>query len=874
MNCNPTTEIREKRNREISKIYDHWLSKSEIFESFRTPRGFDQEMSKEYFRKFAEDKLEIPFNADSPITKENFLRLKTEIDWLNRRMKGGFMNSAFVVPEGISKQHPVARRFYNNLNEILNYERTQVNKVINSNKIVADHMLDAYESQFGKTGKAGYFRNDKSLTEFRKIREAMSDPNHSPDTRNEFIKRLDGFLETNEGRNLKEFMSLVELDNKAFDKKIVEGYKNKEGGSEAFNTHVIQAVKQARKNLSDMGAVYINGLGTLKKILAMRVSNTEDFSQITDKRLRSLFDRIDNARKDIQLKREKGGYYPHLAFETMMQVRDRLNKAMNSEMKNQSTEWSNVVEEIYNSIDTQAHADRIKKRNPYIHQFYEKDPLLVLKEYGEQSTQFNKLLNTQLTYLRAMKGIPNGGSEFIKGMKNFIDEEYAVFTRGTSERGDFWNNAVTTLNSIQTARTMGLNITGAVKNAASAINYYSRIGYSEIGKTKEAMNRESFKNVMTRVEKEAGFLFTDAAKELYSEGLITKEQFNSNKVEFDPMTGKITIDKEPIRNFLKGVAGTTLEGLLYFHRVTENSQRKWMFRSAFHKKYDFLIKNGYSESKAENFAKNFALKMVNGWAYEYSAHAKAKAVRGEWRTIDKMENEGYISKKLNNALGAGSEVAFHLLHYPMSLFESQWSALKGATKGVISGEGRKADELAYAMRYAGFLSVFGSVSMLTNTNLFNIFENETYERLKRMRDDLYEHSNPDKGTFGLLGQFTGPTVSMINYFAKVQNIIDTENSVIQKILFGNVNFANPDDKLTELYSAYQYSTAYGTVKNKLLPALRSGRGMDLFRHWFKAYPSEWTKKGSKKVWGEKPKKEKAIKTNLDASLSLLRSMSA
>ena len=56
-------------------------------------------------------------------------------------------------------------------------------------------------------------------------------------------------------------------------------------------------------------------------------------------------------------------------------------------------------------------------------------------------------------------------------MRRFIDEQYTVFTQGTSGRSDWANKAVTTLNAFQTARTMGINITGAVKNAASAIHF-------------------------------------------------------------------------------------------------------------------------------------------------------------------------------------------------------------------------------------------------------------------------------------------------------------------------------------------------------------------------------------------------------------------
>jgi len=130
------------------------------------------------------------------------------------------------------------------------------------------------------------------------------------------------------------------------------------------------------------------------------------------------------------------------------------------------------------------------------------------------------MIETQVTYLDALKNLSKSDTQFQKGLRRFIDEEYTVFTQGTSGRPDWANRAVTNLNAFQTARTMGLNITGAVKNAASAIHFYSRVGSSALTSTIKAMSHDKpFQEMVKRAEEEAGFLFTDAAKELYTEGL-------------------------------------------------------------------------------------------------------------------------------------------------------------------------------------------------------------------------------------------------------------------------------------------------------------------------------------------------------------------
>ena len=373
---------------------------------------------------------------------------------------------------------------------------------------------------------------------------------------------------------------------------------------------------------------------------------------------------------------------------------------------------------------------------------------------------------------------------------------------------------------------------------------------------------------MLDVEKETGFLFTDAAPELYTEGLITRKDMESGKVEFDPLTGKITMDKTPIKDILVKSGKFTLEKALFFHRLTENSQRKWMFRTAMHKMYSELVDQGYPPDKAKRFSMDYALNMVNGFAYEYAAHAKSKMVRGEGRTVEEMES-GNIVQTRKCVTGAMSEVAFHLLHYPLSLAETHYSALKGAHKALLAKQGFESEEIQYAARYAAVSAGVALVSVLANANLFNIFENETQDRILRIKDDILLHGDKDKGTFGLLSEFTGPTLGQLKYSMIAAGIIDIDGSTLNKVLFGNVDFGDETDEMADRYAAYQWSTFWGTTKNKVIPALQNGRGRDLIMHYMKLYPSTWTKAANEKIYGRKPKKSTKKTTNISAALAAL-----
>ena len=177
------------------------------------------------------------------------------------------------------------------------------------------------------------------------------------------------------------------------------------------------------------------------------------------------------------------------------------------------------------------------------------------------------------------------------------------------------------------------------------------------------------------------------------------------------------------------------------------------------------------------------------------------------------------------------------------------------------------------MRYAGVSLGVALASALTNIDFTNIIENESIERVQRVMDDLTQFDNPDKGTFGLMSEFTGPTLGTLKHLAVANEIIDIEHSDLNKILFGNVDFSDDSDKLSTMYAAYQWSTVWGVAKNKIAPSLASGRGRDLITHWLKLYPNQYTKAANQFIFQRAPKKQKRKKqTGVDRALAVLEGM--
>ena len=139
-----------------------------LYDNCNGHRGYNAESSAKNMKWLIEQRLEKPWDSDSALTEGDFRRIKVEIDAFDKALGGNFSNLAFIVPEGISKQDPTSRKFYLKLNDILNYERVQINKVLTSNGFIANHMLDAYMSIHG--GK-----KDLATKKLRELRDLSKD---------------------------------------------------------------------------------------------------------------------------------------------------------------------------------------------------------------------------------------------------------------------------------------------------------------------------------------------------------------------------------------------------------------------------------------------------------------------------------------------------------------------------------------------------------------------------------------------------------------------------------------------------------------------------------------------------------------------------
>ena len=900
MGCNPSTELKNKHIDNMDSLWVKWSNSPSIANRYRNPDGtLNVQLAKDRLVDFAQFKLNLPFSEDYVLSKGEIKRVAVEIDAYSKDLKGNFSEILGIVPEGISKQDPTTRKFYTQLNNVLNEARVNTGKKENAMAEITAHFLDAYVNA-GKQNK--YFSvGIKAVNELRKLRKGAMEAT-TGNERARYERQIDVLVKGDEGFFLRQFKMLSDMSRDNFKeiRKNTEYRDPSTDKTEVFDPHVIEAATAARNYLDSQGNVFIRGLQKSKDVIDLKYKHDTQNSTRLKKD-------IDAAIENIQASMKQGGYWPGTFLNGLVEVKTKMDNIMSSQQRGGLSQKADLLSSALKQVPLIP--DHAKGRNPNLNHVWDQDPLFVLGQYGKDAVSFNKLVHAQEALMRGLSELPKtNNTKFIQGMKKFMTEEYAVFTEGTKSRPDWVNNMVYYANAFQTARTMGFNITGAVKNAASAVHYFSHVGPMSVMNTSRAIrhNEKGVREILDRLEDKAGYKFVDPASELFAEGLIKKADFEASQIEFNPLTGSIKYNGTPMRDAIGQVGQWTMGKLLMFHRITENWQRRWMFRTAFTDKYFQLMNSSpsYSQSKAEAFAKNHALNMVNGFAYEYAPHAKAKPLRGTGHEyqVDKLGDQVIVKRPV---LGGLSEVAFHLLHYPMSLAETHLSNFKGAGRALKAGQ-LNADEVLYAARYAGVYGVLQLGSILLNTDLNNLFENETISRINRIHNDLTiggelelsdyiitDYSSDtdnlrskikfpqdlmagkgrDKSTFGLSAEVFGPTLGHIKYGLINSGIIDLDSSTFNKVVFGNVDYSDKDES-TARYEAYQLSTEYGRFVNKTWPALRDGRGMDLVRHWLALYPRKWTKEYHESIFGKKEDKMrlKGLKPEVKEAVNILDQM--
>jgi len=885
-------EILSHRER-LDDLVEHFNSKKLTTEIFGKIKSLEQDdIAIRALRDFIRDTNESLDLDDSFILKPSQIaRVKMRIDQHERQVgkKFGYLQSLVKIPRAILEKSPITKGFYKELDLVKNFERNQMVNQSDKSRTISKSMRLAFIEEGVETGFIGI----KTFNEIMK-RENNQRTANDPQERMKHAAEVDEIIKSQEGRLIRDFINLMNVNNVGFQKKIKEGIADLPGErleaeagrvGKAYNGNLVRAVETARSLLSDLGRVNVNALRKLRDAFWIQSTgkpyNKNKEAEVYTPYLKSFNKSIRGAIKRMEVSIKEGGYFPSVAVSEVMELKSRANKILSEE---NNLRIGDLIHSLARDMDTMVKLDppaNVKARNTLVERDFSKNPFFILETYGAQAIQFNKLNTIATEYQKVLKIMakPEITAEWVKGLGDYVHDEYTLATKGLANRPAWLNKTVRTLKVAETLKAMGFGIPGAVRNIGGAHFFLVNMGRSRIKNSLGLYNsgvysNTSIKELVNAIEKEQGFGFGEIGTELVTQGLLTKEGEEKLDFRFNPSTGQIE-SKDTSSNTWKLFEKTQNWGVnraLVFHRIGENFTRKWMFRmglvdalEVFRGQSDYWAKHGGQKLNAGNWksnhlarqAANAALWSVNKFAGEYALHAKSRILTG---VPGKVNVNGELINKIEVGATSLTSLGTGLLHYPMFILDMQYKQIEGALHGLGAGMWYghtqwDSPEMKYLAKYAAFFGFLQVLSVGLNTDLNRVIENDPLNRLADVKREIAgpdpEDMNDDgtlkegaRGHYGILSEFTGPLPDDLAFVLMQTGVAKMPDDEIGRILFGYDHLLESEEGEAKDRAYWnRMGTFFGFMANKTIPAIRDGRGWDILRHSFSAWPSTYTKGG-------------------------------
>ena len=475
-----------ERNEELEGVIKYWNSKSIIKKYLGEIGGNKAEdmHSEMYINDVSEHLFKIPFNSDFKYSEGMINRMKREIDNIENNYKSGKLGTFrkyFYVADAIANKSPVTRMFYENTNLAINYERNNMDAYLSYSKSIAGHIRNALinKGDMSKREAKQYMKRMQELeTEIMRAGTA--------DDTNAYYREYKELFDKHGGEVINDYISLMEMDKLTYQKE-----KNK------YPRDVRLAVEESTQLLDQMGGVLINGLDRMQNVVKMMYD-----SPILPKSARNYVDRIKEAKKKIGKGIKDGSYLPHYLLDNIVEMNYRMRGLMEAK---DVTAKDETMNKLLSQIETMV-PDQAKSRNELLNNIWAKNPFFILTQYSKDVIAFNKINFIQEQYIPAMRRMQKEDADlpFVQDMRNYIEDSFQISTHGLMERPDWVNGAVRAVMAVETIKSMGLSVTGALRNGASAMYFFTQNGLLSAGRSIKKYNSH-YQGTLGEIEAEQGF---------------------------------------------------------------------------------------------------------------------------------------------------------------------------------------------------------------------------------------------------------------------------------------------------------------------------------------------------------------------------------
>jgi hypothetical protein len=825
-------------------------------------------------------------------TDGDFRRIKNEIIRESKRLnnpKLGVLERLFGVKRGVMNKFAITGWMNKHFNIATNYERTQFNNYIESNIGISKLLRTEIVKRGGQSRYRPGIKTAKQLEVFeRALALELANP-----VSNESIKRVNDIREEmlelmkkEGGVVLEEFREYMETTPTIVGKeKIGEDVAGNpitrdktrvlqtvgEAGNEKlvpFSSNIELAGKLARHTLDSMGKVMMNGLKQHKKVVRLSFLNSLSNDALVGKvgqRVRKYEDKINEEIKAIEKGMKGGNYFPHYLLETFINIENILQKDRAKLLKDPEAnlkELENIFSNMRKNLGTPASAHH-RKTEPFTN--YMKNPLGIIRKYSMDAIAFNRVNYLRQIYLQGIQRLPKD-AESSEALRDYVTDVFTLAEKGYTERPPWVNKTVRVLTGYEFLSKIGFGVATAARNTMSGLYYVQSVGnrafVNYLREWKRSENK-TIRELVEKVEKEQGFRFEDMSSPLFTEGLLPTEGVNVRDV--DIVVGR---DGEAKLSYKDGTTWKAIDASMstatgkgaIFQKVTENFLRKHMFRYSFMDKYNQLTRGGIPEALAEKKSRQYALDIVNKYAFEYAAHQKAPIVGGTPK-----------------GAGAAGQVLGQFFHFPFSFLQMQSEVLRKSKDAAIAQQWNSPD-LYIPLKFAGLYAFTTLMSGVFNVDFHTLMENDTVERIK----DLYKVANGEEDVKGR--GYIGPAAGDLFFLATLYDFIELPDSAVKDLIVGY----NDAYKLTDEQKRSRLLSTLNVEASKILTrdakALQNGTIWNVMMHEFGLYPRGWTREyrktpfrpsrgefGLKPLFPEAGKKKKSKKK--DAIVSKEEKMS-
>jgi len=796
-------------------------------------------------------------------TDGDFRRIKNEIIKESKRLSNprlGVLERLFGVKRGVMSKFAVTSWMNKNINIATNYERTQYSHYIGANIAMSKFLRTAIIAKDGQSKFRPGIKTAKQLEKFeRELALELQNPKSqaSLDRVQKIKDEMFKLFETAGGEVINEFREYLETSpTKIGREKIGEDevgkpiYRDKtrvlrttdDGKLVPFSNNVELAGQIARDTLDKMGKVMVNGLKQHKKVVRLAFLNSTSSDALIGRvgeRVRKYEEKINDNIKAIEEGIKGGDYYPHYLMESFINIekimeQDRASLIDNADKNLTSLETE--LSKVRQNLGTPKSAKH-RKNQPY--ENYMKNPLGALRKYSLDAINFNRVNYVKQIYLQGIQRLPKN-AETSEALRKYIDDIFTLAEKGYQERPAWVNKTVRVLTGYEFLSKIGFGVATAARNTMSGLYYVQSVGNRAFSKYLMEWDRpenDVVRKKIEAVEEEQGFKFEDMSSPLFTEGLLPTEGVRVRDV--DIVVGR---DGQPKLSYRDGnvwkaidssMSAATGKGAI-LQKVTENFLRKHMFRFSYKDKYNQLIRGEEKQydlegkeikteqSKkfkldADKRARQYALDIVNKYAFEYAAHQKAPVIGGTAKTA-----------------GAAGQVLGQFFHFPFSFLQMQSEVLRKSKDAAIAKQWDSPD-LLIPLRFAGLYMFTTLMSGVFNVDFHTLMENDTVERIR----DLYDVANGEEDIKGR--GYIGPAVGDLFFLATLHDFIELPDNVVKDLIVGynDAYELTDEEKRSRLLSTLNVEAS--KIMTRDYKALQNGTIWNVMMHEFGLYPKGWTR---------------------------------